>query len=945
MKAFILYLFLFSTYLFADSSRINITQVLVDCGETEACNEKRQRFTNLIGEYRSLNHFKEILRILSADGGYRQITYDLMKEDDHFKLFLKMILKPTIKEINIGTIDRNVDTDLAQFLSLREGDFFDAQKLKQDLQILQEKIELLGYPENTFEMNVREINESASIYISIKLGNPIIFKKINPDSKSRFINDYLRRKFLVLYNRPFDSSKFKLYLDEAQKELFNYGYYLISLESYPRITKRRVLLDIKVTQDRSFTFDFKNLQSDHRLNLHNLMKDLFRKYKRSLSEALIKSSLEEYYQAKALLNADIKIETINYKNNFNENVTSYKIFLNEKNKTRISQVNFSGFNFFSRKKLDNFFHSEGFELSKAGYYDLEYFNYFSGYLKSKYYENGFVQAKVIGPTLKLDQEKKSVNVDYFIQEGQRTFVRSIVFEGMPPELEQVVSQAISNKVGQPFNPVLLLDDLKKVTNELQERGYYFAEVTNANNETLVLFSKNASDVDIRFTVQTGPLLRLNRVIYLGNIKTRKEVLSKKILIDRGDIITPSQTKDFETSLSSTGLFNSVSVTPMRTNLLSRASTDLIVKVSERDYGLVEFAPGFRTDLGAKVTTTASYVNIGGLNRSLTLRSQVNQRLNYQTFDPRRRKERRQIVEHNETLTYTQGDIFNTQISSSTGAAYQIKRFYSFDAEILRLNNTFSRDFSSRFSTSLRYQYEAITQSDATEEKDNGSFKVGAFTPSLTYDLRNSPVNPVKGSFLNLSCEFANPYFLSQRESDLTINYYKLVTRNRFYIPFKNGTLALSMVAGVQENLANEKSTVNGVTTTDGYIPNIKVFRLTGMDIVRGFNDEEINRVPGDSRDDISEVKVDQRAYLANFKIEPRYFINDSLMAGVFYDAGRVFVNQVDMGQLRDSVGLTFKVLTPVGSLDFDYGIKLLRERNKNGTLEDPGRFHVSIGFF
>jgi outer membrane protein assembly factor BamA len=179
----------------------------------------------------------------------------------------------------------------------------------------------------------------------------------------------------------------------------------------------------------------------------------------------------------------------------------------------------------------------------------------------------------------LDQEKKSVNVDYFIQEGQRTFVRSIVFEGMPPELEQVVSQAISNKVGQPFNPVLLLDDLKKVTNELQERGYYFAEVTNANNDTLVLFSKNASDVDIRFTVQTGPLLRLNRVIYLGNIKTRKEVLSKKILIDRGDIITPSQTKDFETSLSSTGLFNSVSVTPMRTNLLSRASTDLIVKVS------------------------------------------------------------------------------------------------------------------------------------------------------------------------------------------------------------------------------------------------------------------------------------------------------------------------------------------------------------------------------
>jgi outer membrane protein insertion porin family len=69
------------------------------------------------------------------------------------------------------------------------------------------------------------------------------------------------------------------------------------------------------------------------------------------------------------------------------------------------------------------------------------------------------------------------------------------------------------------------------------------------------------------------------------------------------------------------------------------------------------------------------------------------------------------------------------------------------------------------------------------------------------------------------------------------------------------------------------------------------------------------------------------------------------MAGVFYDAGRVFVNTVELGELRDSIGVTFKVITPVGTLDFDYGIKLLRKKNANGSLEDPGRFHVSIGFF
>jgi outer membrane protein insertion porin family len=100
-----------------------------------------------------------------------------------------------------------------------------------------------------------------------------------------------------------------------------------------------------------------------------------------------------------------------------------------------------------------------------------------------------------------------------------------------------------------------------------------------------------------------------------------------------------------------------------------------------------------------------------------------------------------------------------------------------------------------------------------------------------------------------------------------------------------------------------------------------------------------------SGQDISEVRVDDKAYMTVLKVEPRYFINDALMAGVFYDAGRIFVNSMELGELRESVGLSFKVITPVGTLDFDYGIKLLRKKNPDGSLEDPGRFHVSIGFF
>jgi outer membrane protein insertion porin family len=160
-----------------------------------------------------------------------------------------------------------------------------------------------------------------------------------------------------------------------------------------------------------------------------------------------------------------------------------------------------------------------------------------------------------------------------------------------------------------------------------------------------------------------------------------------------------------------------------------------------------------------------------------------------------------------------------------------------------------------------------------------------------------------------------------------------------------------MVGGIQDNLAKEAKkddngnqvVEDGKPLTKGYIPNIKVFRLTGMDQVRGYSDEEINRLPDGK--DITEVRVQNTALMANIKIEPRFFINDSVMAGVFLDSGRVFMNSFDLGELRQSAGITFKILTPVGTLDFDYGIKLLRKKNADGTLESPGRFHVSIGFF
>lgn len=947
MKLCFVFLLFFSTLTYAS---FRLKEVEVNCPASESCLQRTQRLLNLKGEYRSLVHLKDTLKIMTSDGGYQSFTYDLYQDQDAYELAIKFKLKPIIKDINISFTDRIFDSNPSQLLTVKEGEFFEIQKLQENIDSLQKRLEGMGYPHNAHKLEILEEDEKVSLMLDITLGPPRIFKSIKNNSSSPFVSNFLKKKFYNLYNKPFDFSKFKLYLDEAQKELFSYGYYLINLDFTPILKGSRVILDIDVNNDQLFTFDFENLENESRDQLMSLMTNLFKQYKRPLSETVITQAILEHFRNKALLNTEVEISSSTFRNKYREEVNLYRIKIKEGQKTLLGSVRFVGSTLYTESKLKSMFEKEAFELASIDYFDAEYFEYFSDYLRNQYLKNGFVQVKIQGPSIEFEKDKKIANVEYIINENRRAFIKDISFTGLPEGFEEKLSEALLNQEGQPFNPIAMVEDIKKLSSILQENGYYFAEVINVNDDSFVKYGQSGSEVSINFQVNAGPLVRLNRILYLGNNKTKKRVLSKKILLEKGDTVTPSKTHEIEAALSATGLFNSVTVTPVR-HASQSPLTDIVVKVTEREYGLVEFAPGYRTDLGLKLSGTISYLNIGGMNQSLTLKSQVNQRLNYQTLDPRRRREKKQLLEHNTSLTFNRSDLFDTLIDLGMGISYQRKRFYSFDADIQRFNTTLTRDLTKRLSSSVRYQIESITQWDASEEKDNGSFRIGAFTPNLTYDLRNSQINPVKGAFFNLSCEFANPYFLSQQKDDLTVNYYKLVSRNRFYVPYKNGTVAISLVAGIQENLAKEEvlgasgepELVDGVPRTEGYIPSIKVFRLTGMDIVRGFNDEEINRLP-DGRD-ISEVRVQKKAYLANFKLEPRYFLTDNIILGAFYDAGRVYVNQVDLGELRESVGLTFKILTPVGTLDFDYGIKLLRKKNQDGTLEDPGRFHVSIGFF
>ena len=134
------------------------------------------------------------------------------------------------------------------------------------------------------------------------------------------------------------------------------------------------------------------------------------------------------------------------------------------------------------------------------------------------------------------------------------------------------------------------------------------------------------------------------------------------------------------------------------------------------------------------------------NHSISLKTQINRRLSLKSdFDRRRREANHHRIEGFTKLSYDWPALtrfFNGDMSFS----FSRKRFTSFDADIWRISPQIRKQFTKIFSGAAKYQFERIRQFDATELKDQETFKIGSIISSIEFDLRDNSINPRSGSF-------------------------------------------------------------------------------------------------------------------------------------------------------------------------------------------------------
>lgn len=901
----------------------------------------RKQLSSLRGRYPSIKSLKKKIRTSLVGLGLRKIKYEIMKKKDkEYSLSFSFESFPRVSEVFIrGELPPSFQEKL---FILSKGDYLSPSRVQDSVLALESILKEQGFP--NVQVKSQTISQKKGIHLiyDVKIGRPQTLKEIKVVGGDHFLREIYEKKLKSFLFTPLDRKKLKEAKEELDFLVQKWGYY--SLRTYLREDReKKDSLLIHIEYEGPYIFSFYGQEYFSLYELKNHFRVKMKGVSKDLVKELLKKELKDKYEEAGFYGTKVLVQKQVYKRQENgQRAIRYNIRIHEGNRFYIGREVFLGNEKVKSSELSKFYRKQASPLIKGGYFDSSFFAEFPKSLGQFYAEKGFLLSKsrVRAPYISSENIPSSQpEISIFIQEGGETIIKTLkVYNQYQEEIPHIeILNELSNAVGKPFNPYKVSEDISKLIDYFRGKGFLKAQVLNKNHSSVTSYSKDTRTVHLNYIMSLGGRYLLNNVQVLGNEKTKSKLIRKRVVTERGEVLTESVILDLKKRLFSMGLFSSVDIYPEAFFLKNYFEgedliTDLIIRVKEKDYGRVELTPGIRSDSGVKLGFYLGYANLGGMGRSLQLSSALTHRLNYSVLDPKRVKDKSQWFEYDFKLSYREFDIFKTDIHYLAEVGGLFRRYYAFGANIFWLSNMFNYYPQKNWEFSFGHRLEKVRQENAYLSENNGRFQIGSLLPSLSYDWRNRVSNPTSGGFHQLQLEWAHPLFLSQNDQGLRIEFVKYILRNRFYIPFDGGTLALSWALGLEENQSEQ-----------GYIPGVKLFRLTGADIVRGFSDEEINKMPDGK--DISQSQVKKRLFLNSLKVEPRFYMNKNLMIGLFWDAGRVTKDQDRFFNLRQSVGVSLKLLTPVGSINLDYGHKLDRETDINGQRESAGRFHLSIGLF
>jgi outer membrane protein insertion porin family len=899
-------------------------------------------------KFKSIQSAEEYFESIISHRAVQSFNYTIINE----KIKGNFTLKKIIKKVNLDT---NIPTYLFVENKIFGEDlpfYFGPGDIEKTIKKINDDLIRQGYLNAQVSFN-QPLNEEI-LYVKIQSNQILRIKEVKITGLSSSFEKALFREAIKMKGEIYNQDNWRNARELVMANFANAGYFGTDLIENVSVEGTNVSIELTLKNASRLFYQIAGNHSISFAEIKNEINTAIR-LKSVANDETIKNAIETIYRQKAFLEVNVVVTSQKGMTLNGDKGIYYFAQINEGRRSYIDSIEYEGATPEVEAIIKKLFKQKKSSLADGGFYDKDFYVSFVSDIKNELTRFGYLNASISEPNLRRSTQSH-YNISYNIVSGQQIKIRSVSVktDTKNEEIKNEILGFFTDFVDRPINLNDIEEQMEKIEDLLDSKGFIFSKIRSKKINEIFFRTEDDRYLDCILVIDLKERAIFDTVQINGLNKTKAVVVEREINIKRGEVITNKVLKEINERILNLGLFSYVRVAPLIKDVSQAEGakwTDIVLQFKERDYGVVSVAPGYRTDLGYKLKTAVTLNNIDGMNKSLSLSAQANRRTSLSNLDDRRRQNGKQFFEYQGTALYSIPRFWGSLFKLDTTAQFNRTRFFSFDADILKLSLNAVTDLGRYWTFAIQYQLENIVQSDASSATNSGFFRIGGLTPSLTFDIRDAYVNPKKGFSSSLSVEHAAPYFYSMSKEDKEINFIKSILRNRAYLTFGGITFATYLSGGAEKNLQQDKVVNNGVEKVDefgnpisrGYIPSIKVFRLDGLDVVRGFRDNEINAL--DNGEDITRRPVTNMAYFMIFKFEPRMQIAENVLWNIFYDAGRVFVNSFEINELRTSYGTGIKFLTPVGTIDFDYGIKTQRKRLSGNSIESFGRFHLSIGVF
>lgn len=605
---------------------------------------------------------------------------------------------------------------------------------------------------------------------------------------------------------------------------------------------------------------------------------------------------------------------------------------------KIKEIKFLNAWAFDQKTLLDLIHSK-----RKSEFDVRLVKLDKILLTNYYRKQGFLTVNVFD-SLVVNKSDRKINIFYLLEEGRRYYFGQIQFTGNAEITEDQLNQQVKDiQLNTPFDESQLVEAKQKIENLYYNNGKPFIE-TNLDYEFI-----QDSLVLAKFQISEKQTVYIRDIKYQGLFDSRKFIVKRELEIKKGEKYNRENITFSQENIYGTGLFDYVRF-DLESLVNDSNGVNVKIMVQEKKSRWIGARVGYAYEqeevYGNKIefALEGGHRNLFGTARSVSLHLVPSLQYDFKN---------RSIInpENQISLIFVEPwlGIANTPATFQF-SYHQYKPLNSADFNVL----LFGLNVSHKSATNKARRHEkdltlsAATQVklvdvlsqgtlDTTLEADLGKDQVYTTTLYVRRDTKNNYFNPTAGAVADLSIGFSQSIGKNEFGEKRSNRYFTVISSWYRYQPMgtkefrkqKKVTLATRIKAGSIFELGATKN-----------IPISELFFAGGASSVRGYPEQLLGPAVLDENGFKSSALGGKMLLLMNAELRiPIYWL---FLTEIFIDGGNVWqeVKYFNPTQIKFSTGLGLVLITPIGPIRFDYGIKLMKEPSDRAA----GNFHLGFYF-